>query len=106
MIIKVGAKGLKKAGYATDPKYPNKLISIVERYGLDRYDDMVLKNKSGRKDKGDSKVETYTVVKGDTLYSIARRFDMTVETLKEYNGLDSNTISVGQVLYLHSVRNQ
>ena len=100
------AKGLKKAGYATDPKYPNKLIDIIQRYQLDKYDRMVLKNKTGRKDKGDSKVETYTVVQGDTLYSIARRFDMTVETLKEYNGLDSNTISVGQVLYLHSVRNQ
>ena len=28
------AKGLKKAGYATDKKYPNKLISIIERYKL------------------------------------------------------------------------
>ena len=39
--------------------------------------------------------------KGDTLYSIARRFNITVESLKEYNGLLSNTISIGQVLYLH-----
>ena len=28
------AKGLKKAGYATDPKYADKLISIIERYEL------------------------------------------------------------------------
>ena len=32
------AYGLKKAGYATDPNYPDKLISIIELYGLSRYD--------------------------------------------------------------------
>ena len=32
------ANGLKKAGYATDPAYPSKLISIIETYGLSRYD--------------------------------------------------------------------
>src|SRR5690606_3580331 len=38
------AKGLRKAGYATDPKYPDKLISLIERYQLYRYDDEVLGN--------------------------------------------------------------
>ncbi len=28
------AKGLRKAGYATDPKYPSKLISLIEKYEL------------------------------------------------------------------------
>lgn len=32
------ARGLKKAGYATDPKYPNKLIDIIEKYRLYEYD--------------------------------------------------------------------
>ena len=32
------AHGLKKAGYATDPAYPGKLISIIELYGLSQYD--------------------------------------------------------------------
>lgn len=32
------AKGLKKAGYATDPKYPNKLIYMIEKYDLHKYD--------------------------------------------------------------------
>jgi len=32
------AKGLKKAGYATNPKYPKLLISLVERYNLSQYD--------------------------------------------------------------------
>lgn len=34
------ANGLKKAGYATDPSYPAKLISNIEKYGLARYDRM------------------------------------------------------------------
>ncbi len=32
------AHGLKEAGYATDPKYPDKLIQIVEKYDLHRFD--------------------------------------------------------------------
>lgn len=34
------AKGLRKAGYATDPHYPQKLINLIEKYELYRYDDM------------------------------------------------------------------
>lgn len=36
------AHGLKKAGYATDPKYAEKLISMIERYELHKYDKQVL----------------------------------------------------------------
>ena len=35
---KAWAQGLKDAGYATDPAYPAKLISIIEKYNLNRYD--------------------------------------------------------------------
>ena len=41
------AKGLKKAGYATDPKYSNKLINLIERYSLDRFD--ILRKKIKRR---------------------------------------------------------
>ena len=34
------AYGLKKAGYATDPSYPEKLIKIIEENGLSKYDSM------------------------------------------------------------------
>lgn len=36
------AHGLKKAGYATNPRYPEKLISVIERYQLARYDSIAL----------------------------------------------------------------
>jgi flagellum-specific peptidoglycan hydrolase FlgJ len=33
------ALGLKAAGYATDPKYADKLISLIERFNLTRFDE-------------------------------------------------------------------
>ena len=33
------AIGLKAAGYATDPKYADKLISLIERFKLNRFDE-------------------------------------------------------------------
>jgi LysM repeat protein len=35
------AQGLKEAGYATDPTYPTKLISVIEKYGLHKYDEVI-----------------------------------------------------------------
>lgn len=35
---KAWAKGLKKAGYATDPNYPQKLIGVIEKYNLHVFD--------------------------------------------------------------------
>lgn len=105
------ARGLKAAGYATDPAYPRKLIGIVERYELYKYDRQVLKNLKPFKDntietnhritKNENKVEsreTYTVRKGDTLYSISKRFGLSVEELKKKNHLRNNSISIGQEL--------
>ena len=95
------AKGLKKAGYATDPKYPNKLISIIEKHELHKYDSEVLgkkqKKKSSKKKKAVSN-KTYTVVKGDTLYSLSRKFNISVDDIKKLNKLKSNNISIGQQL--------
>lgn len=42
----------------------------------------------------------YTVKKGDTLYSIARNHNMTVDALKELNNLTNNNLEVGQILLL------
>ena len=37
------AKGLKKCGYATNPKYAYLLIELIERYDLDQYDEQGLR---------------------------------------------------------------
>ena len=93
------AKGLKVAGYATDRKYPQKLISLIERYQLYEFDKEVL---------GDTYVKyenlvtqeltIYTVVKGDTLYSISRTYKISVKELQNINGLSDTDLSLGQVL--------
>lgn len=41
---------------------------------------------------------TYIVEKGDTLWSIAKKNNITVNELKELNNLTNNTISIGQIL--------
>lgn len=104
---KAWARGLKKAGYATDPRYPEKLISLVERYNLDRFDDQVLGNSSrkGRPKQNiriDYSAGTYTVRDGDTLWSIAKRYDLSVKQLKKLNNLRTNRIVIGQELYVET----
>ncbi|EDM43612.1 putative hemagglutinin [unidentified eubacterium SCB49] len=97
------AKGLRKAGYATDPKYPDKLISLIERYDLDAYDAAVLggaKTPVSTTSVTATRGASYTVKKGDTLYSIATKHRLTVDELKAINGLTSNNISIGQIVYL------
>ena len=49
---------------------------------------------------GENTQGTYTVQKGDTLYSISRRFNIPVEEIKRLNNLTSDILSVGQVLNL------
>ena len=95
------AKGLSKAGYATDPKYPEKLITLIEEYKLWKYDGSKksLKKeyrKSTKEKKNSSKI--YFVKKGDTLYSISKKYNLSIEKLKEKNNLNSNTLSIGQKL--------
>ena len=105
------ARGLRTAGYATDPKYPNKLISYIERYKLNQYDDQVLGNETILLEKQltgkipmaiitntTPEVSLYQVQKGDTLFSICKKFNLGINELKEKNNLVANTLSVGQKL--------
>jgi LysM repeat protein len=101
---KAWAKGLKAAGYATDPKYPEKLIAIIERYHLDQYDAEVL----GKENIAPVtpvaqpivKKKEYEVIKGDTMYSISKKFNISIDDLKAKNNISDTTISVGQVLII------
>lgn len=99
------AKGLKKAGYATDPRYPQKLISIIERYKLYEYDRQVLdagytapvRTTTLTSNFSDA-ASAYVVQPGDTLYAISQKFNATIDEIKRLNNLSGNTISVGQQL--------
>jgi flagellum-specific peptidoglycan hydrolase FlgJ len=93
------AHGLRQAGYATDRKYPQKLIAIIERYKLYEYDEAVVDTAlSSVRQPKQYDVFTHTVEKGDTLYGISRRYDISVDELRRLNNLNDNIISIGQVL--------
>lgn len=98
------AYGLKAAGYATDPKYPEKLIGLIERYQLGKYDAEVLgKNYvpvviAKKEIVYTEDVEKYVVVKGDTLYSLSKKFNISIEDLKRKNNLTDNSLSLGQTI--------
>ena len=100
------ASGLRKAGYATDPKYPDKLVSYIERYDLAQYDAKVLginyvyNESKGSRDLNikNSSGTMHEVQKGDTLYSISKKHNVLVDDLKEINNLSGNTLSIGQIL--------
>lgn len=93
------AKGLKAAGYATDVKYPDKLIGLIERFELYKFDNEVLQ-RNYIPVKKDPLVEIsegyYTIQQGDTLYSLSKKFNQSVEELQKLNNLSNATISIGQ----------
>lgn len=116
------ARGLKQAGYATNPRYPELLIDLIERYELYRYDRTEsFIEKEMREEKVESIIEKkadietvdktaqiktpvkmviYEVKVSDTLYAISRKYNVTVEQIMELNGLTSDSLSVGQLLVI------
>jgi flagellum-specific peptidoglycan hydrolase FlgJ len=114
------AQGLKDAGYATNPKYPQLLIGVIEKYHLDQFDrpegeeqkikreDRVLAqiNQNIGKEIKDSLVlvtptnKLYTIKTGDTLYNVSKRFGLTVDELKALNSMGDNNIKIGQKLII------
>ncbi|WP_309613641.1 glucosaminidase domain-containing protein [Flavobacterium sp.] len=97
------AYGLKAAGYATDSKYPDKLIGLIEKYQLGRFDAEVLGKEYvpvivNKPIAYTDDVQKYTVIKGDSLYSISKKFNISIDELKKKNNLTENTISLGQTI--------
>jgi len=125
------AKGLKEAGYATNPKYPEQLIDIIERLKLDRFDEGVTGGKSGsemlaEEIKKDAQKESATATayqkhtikthknkinyvvarKGDTYYKISKEFNMGMWQLYKYNdfGPKKDLLEEGDIVYLQPKR--
>lgn len=114
------AKGLKAAGYATNPRYPELLIDLIERYNLQQYDraeapvEVIARVEKVEEVIEEKEVEEpqvpveeikkpvamliYEVKATDTMYSIARKYNITVETIKQLNGLSTDAVTVGQLL--------
>ncbi|MFO7745866.1 MAG: glucosaminidase domain-containing protein [Psychroflexus sp.] len=100
---KAWARGLRRAGYATDPRYPQKLISLIERYHLYEFDKAVLGKAADIPLPKPKRLmitgpEFYNVKKGDTLYNISEKFGISVQELKLINKLNRDHIQIGQQL--------
>jgi len=123
------ARGLKKAGYATNPRYAHILIKIIEEENLHKYDQRV--KKGHRKPAKDSKkqlanidedyeidpfgarlevangIHFIVLKKGDTFYSIERNLGVSKKKLLRYNDLPSYYVpQINQRLYLHAKKNK
>jgi len=127
------AHGLKKAGYATDPRYPQKLIDLVERYELHKLDsggkpsrpapapkpsaakprpsegDEVIVSMDGSRpiQRNALGMKMVAARKGDTFRSVADELGLIAGQVAKWNDQDKNTaIMEGQVIYLQPKRNQ
>ena len=128
---KAWAKGLKKAGYATNPKYADLLIKIIEENELYKYDlfgdDYVAVNKypdeipEGKNreyeafavGKNERKIFTNNdrkfifARKGDDFYKIADDFNIYNYQVWKYNDLSKeNQVKEGQMIYLEKKKNK
>ncbi len=105
------AKGLKKAGYATDPSYPDKLIYLINKYHLHDLDKEVLKEMSIKVEKQNDttsdkdKKFIYEVKAGETLFTISKKFNIPVKKIQEINNLNDFDIYEGQILVLTESEN-
>ncbi|MBQ3539740.1 MAG: glucosaminidase domain-containing protein [Bacteroidaceae bacterium] len=108
------AKGLKKAGYAEDPAYPGKLISLIERYDLQKYDKYSSK-KIVNTAQGNTPLAlrgNYTIYRssnllyivantGDTFKSLSKATGVSHRKLIRYNDLYKDyPLKAGDIIYL------
>jgi len=125
------AKGLKKSGYATNPKYADLLIDIIEEYKLYQYDTpsklkpfvvlaignkqekQLIKTKINPKVFNKHQIQTmsngvrYIVSKkGDTFFKISKEFEIGMWQLYKYNdyGKNKDVLVPGDLVYLQPKR--
>ena len=127
---KAWAHGLKKAGYATNPRYPNILISNIERYNLQQYDswqqetskdflkmETAITMQPAAENKMEETRETPVINdgkktmfngikavfanKGTSLLALATQFDINLSKLLSYNDIKNDgLLSESQIIYL------
>ena len=101
------ARGLKKAGYATNPRYAEQLINIIELYDLDELD-----TKKGRRkydnpvmfihEQNKANALRYIIARdGDTFESLSNEFEISKRKLRKYNDLYKDyRFRAGDIVYL------
>jgi LysM repeat protein len=101
------AEGLKAAGYATNPKYPQLLISLIERYQLFIYDTENPLTDSTKHVVFLSKnhVKLVKAKEGDNFESIAIEFGLSAKRLRKYNdAADTLQLKKDDVVFIQPKR--
>lgn len=107
---KAWAKGLKQAGYATDPNYAKRLIALIEENNLHQYDlqsyheptatvQTPVKQKPAKNESG---LKFVRVQKGESYYTIAKAHKIPFSLICSYNDVDRKTRqpNEGEIVYL------
>jgi len=104
------AHGLKAAGYATDPAYAQKLINLIERYGLHQYDiekkglfatKTDLQTQSERRIYKSNYLRIVVATDDDTYASLAEELKISEKRLRKYNEVGTETqLKKGNIVYL------
>ncbi len=115
--------GLKKAGYATDPQYPQKLINLIETYNLTRFDTgvvvpdtpneletpvaaaagEVVKFSMSRQIYSQNKVPFVYSLAGESYASIAESNNLFLREILKFNDLSkTRELEPGTVVYLRA----
>lgn len=118
------AKGLKDAGYATNPKYPEMLIEIIEDLKLYELDVIGIPNNENSPEltatlsdvsmskhsvlTHENKVKYILAKKGDTYYRISKEFGLGLWQLYKYNdfGPKKDVLIEGDIIYIQPKRNK
>ena len=112
--------GLKKAGYATDPRYPERLIELIERYKLQDLNASAIENTPIQSLPANNPIKSdlalrevyrfnhirFVIAKeNDSFYKIAHDFNIELEDILEYNDLSkTDKLYYGQKIYIEKKR--
>lgn len=110
--------GLKKAGYATDPRYPERLIELIEKYNLQELNtieatpkqnfpahDVIKSEMAIREVYRFNRIRFVIAKENDSFYKIAHDFNLELDDLLEYNDLSkTDKIQYGQKIYIEKKR--
>ena len=126
---KAWARGLKEAGYATNPKYPKLLIELIEKHELYKLDERIdfekfePEEKNIKNDKpaiAESKTNKHKVYvnanrtkyviaqSGDTFYQISKEFGFHLRQMNKWNDFpDTKDVLVeGDIVYIMPKKNK
>ena len=107
------AYGLKSAGYATNPKYAEELIRLIEELELFKLDgssnSLISSNNSAiitTKKNHENNVDYIIAKKGDSFYKVAKRYGLTLSQLHAYNDYnpEKDILEEGDLVYLEPKR--